>query len=117
MISLWGKENGSVAPLWTRLASMQRREMTQQSKDPLLLTTKLAIPPVRLELVPRPRLFQRLEACLEHPLTLIAAPAGFGKTVLLSAWARQHEQSVAWVSLDSSDELPLVSWSRETFEV
>jgi LuxR family maltose regulon positive regulatory protein len=85
--------------------------MGQQGKDQLLLSTKLAIPPVRLELVPRLRLFQRLEACLEHPLTLIAAPAGFGKSVVLSAWARLHEQSVAWVSLDSSDNDPAQFWS------
>jgi LuxR family maltose regulon positive regulatory protein len=56
--------------------------MGQQGTDQLLLTTKLAIPPLRLELVSRPRLFQRLEASLQHPLTLLAAPAGFGKTVL-----------------------------------
>ena len=90
---------------------MQRKEMGQQRKDQLLLTTKLAIPPVRLELVPRPRLFQRLEACMQHPLTLLAAAAGFGKTVVLSAWARQHRQSVAWVSLDSSDNDPVQFWT------
>ena len=41
--------------------------MEQQSNDHLFLTTKLAIPPVRLDLVPRIHLFQKLEACLEHP--------------------------------------------------
>ena len=85
--------------------------MGQHSSNHLLVSTKLAIPPVRLDLVPRPHLFQKLEACLEHPLTLLAAPAGFGKTVLLSAWARQQQRSVAWVSLDSSDTDPVQFWT------
>ena len=53
-----------------------------------LLTTKLYIPPPRPDLVPRPYLIQRLDQSLRpgHRLTLIAAPAGFGKTTLLSAW-------------------------------
>jgi len=48
------------------------------------LTTKLYIPPVRPELVPRPRLIERLNAGLHRRLTLVSAPAGFGKTMLLS---------------------------------
>jgi ATP/maltotriose-dependent transcriptional regulator MalT len=84
--------------------------MGQQSSDQLLLATKLTIPPVRSDLVARPRLVRSLEACMEHPLTLLAAPAGFGKTVLLSAWARQR-QSVGWVSLDSSDNDPAQLWT------
>ena len=52
-----------------------------------LLTTKLYIPPLRATLTPRFRLVQQLEETLPYtPLTLIAAPAGFGKTTLLSAW-------------------------------
>ncbi|MBL7065249.1 MAG: hypothetical protein ISS49_13735 [Anaerolineae bacterium] len=51
----------------------------------LLLKTKLYIPPVRPELVPRPRLIERLNAGLHRKLTLVSAPAGFGKTTLLSA--------------------------------
>ena len=51
-----------------------------------LLTTKLYIPPVRPELMSRPRLIERLNAGLHRKLTLISAPAGFGKTTLLSEW-------------------------------
>ena len=40
---------------------------------------------------------------MQHPLTLLAAPAGFGKTALLSAWARERQRSLAWVSLDPDD--------------
>ena len=51
-----------------------------------LLRTKLYAPPVRPELVWRPRLIERLNAGLEHKLTLVSAPAGYGKTTLLSEW-------------------------------
>lgn len=68
-----------------------------------LLTTKLYIPPVRLELVLRPRLIERLKAGLHRKLALIAAPAGFGKTTLVSEWVQQSEQPVAWLSLDEND--------------
>ena len=51
-----------------------------------LLATKLYIPPLRRKLVRRPRLVERLNAGLDRKLTLISAPAGFGKTTLLSEW-------------------------------
>jgi LuxR family maltose regulon positive regulatory protein len=68
-----------------------------------LLTTKLYIPPVRPELVSRPRLIERLNAGLDRKLTLVSAPAGFGKTTLLSEWAAAGERPVAWLSLDEGD--------------
>jgi LuxR family maltose regulon positive regulatory protein len=68
-----------------------------------LLTTKLYIPPADTGLVPRPHLLERLSAGLRsgHRLTVVAAPAGFGKTTLVSAWVRVAEllERVAWVSL------------------
>jgi len=51
-----------------------------------LLTTKLYIPPPLPNLVPRPRLIERLNTGLRRKLTLVSAPAGFGKTTLLSEW-------------------------------
>ena len=73
-----------------------------------VLTTKLYIPPGRLQVVPRPRLMARLDDGLERPLTVISAPAGSGKTTLLSEWVaarRRHERHVpvAWLSLDEDD--------------
>jgi LuxR family maltose regulon positive regulatory protein len=68
-----------------------------------LLSTKLYIPPVRPDLVSRPRLIERLNAGLHRKLTLISAPAGFGKTTLLSEWTHQTAVPVAWVSLDKAD--------------
>src|SRR5919199_2213056 len=51
-----------------------------------LLATKLFVPPARAHLVPRPRLLDRLQQSVQGKLTLLSAPAGFGKTTLLSAW-------------------------------
>jgi LuxR family maltose regulon positive regulatory protein len=98
-----------------------------------LLTTKLYIPPARPKLVSRPRLIERLNAGLHRKLTLVSAPAGFGKTTLLSEWThagvRSREYGVgskeyaserpptpysllptpffAWISLDESDNDPI----------
>jgi LuxR family transcriptional regulator, maltose regulon positive regulatory protein len=77
-----------------------------------LLATKTAIPPARPWLVPRNRLFERLREGLSYGLILVSAPAGFGKTTLLSEWAR-HEPPTAhtsWVSLDERDSDPVRFW-------
>ncbi len=71
-----------------------------------LLQTKLYIPPPRPELVPRPRLIERLNAGLDRKLTLISAPAGFGKTTLVSEWVTDSNRPVAWISLDEGDNDP-----------
>jgi len=67
-----------------------------------LLSTKLYIPPARPGLVPRQRLIEQLQAVLSFGLVLVYAPAGFGKTTILSAWVRcsQPQIGAAWVSLD-----------------
>ncbi len=81
---------------------------------PTLLTTKLFVPPARAHLVDRPRLFDRLQSGLRGKLTLIAAPAGCGKTTLLSAWRATVAPPAplcAWVSLDPTDNDPLRFWS------
>jgi LuxR family maltose regulon positive regulatory protein len=71
-----------------------------------VLATKLYIPPPRPNEVPRPHLLARLNAGLPRKLTLIAAPAGCGKTTLLSAWVAGCHQPVAWLSLDAGDSDP-----------
>ena len=76
-----------------------------------LLSTKLYIPPIGPTLVSRPRLIERLNEGLGRRLTLISAPAGFGKTTLLSEWARQSAVPVAWVSLDRGDSDPARFWA------
>lgn len=76
-----------------------------------LLTTKLHVARTRPNLVHRPRLAERLDEGLRTRLTLIAAPAGFGKTTLLSGWAQRSKQNVAWLSLDESDNVPVKFWA------
>jgi LuxR family maltose regulon positive regulatory protein len=68
-----------------------------------LLTPKLNIPQSRPDIVPRRRLIERLNAGVNGKLTLISAPAGFGKTTLMSEWINQTERTTAWVSLDKGD--------------
>jgi LuxR family transcriptional regulator, maltose regulon positive regulatory protein len=80
-------------------------------RDDPLLTTKLRVPPLPPQHVGRVYLTARLQQALERPLTLIAAPAGFGKTTLLSAWLHDAPASTAWVSLDSGDDDPTRFWS------
>jgi len=75
-----------------------------------LLTTKISVPPVRLNMVTRPQLMQRLNAAVGDILTLIVAPAGWGKTTLLSAWAASV-LALAWVSLDAGDNDPIRFWT------
>ncbi len=72
----------------------------------MLLTTKLHIPPLPSHFVSRSRLTQQLSEGLQGKLTLICAPAGFGKTSLLSEWHAalpKGTMTVGWVSLDKSD--------------
>jgi len=75
------------------------------------LATKVSIPLLRSSLVPRPRLIQCLKAGIERKLVLVSAPAGFGKTTLLSDWAHQSNMPVTWFSIDSSDNNPLQFYS------
>jgi ATP/maltotriose-dependent transcriptional regulator MalT len=73
-----------------------------------LLATKLYFPAARLNLVSRPRLVARLQAGLQGPLTLLSAPAGSGKTMLLSEWRQGPgaQMLVAWLTLDAGDNNP-----------
>lgn len=72
-----------------------------------LLKTKLHIPRTRSVLVPRPRLIELINRHEPPCFTLVSAPAGFGKTTLLSDWVHQHQIPAAWVSLDSADNDPV----------
>ena len=79
-----------------------------------LLETKLHAPRLRRGLVPRPRLSERLSRGAESAVTLVSAPAGFGKTTLLTEWlaaAPADGRSVAWLSLDQRDNDPARFWT------
>jgi LuxR family maltose regulon positive regulatory protein len=71
-----------------------------------VLVTKLFIPTPRPAFVARPRLIDLLNEGLRGSLTVVSAPAGFGKSTLLSAWAASVDRSLAWVSLDEADSDP-----------
>jgi LuxR family transcriptional regulator, maltose regulon positive regulatory protein len=89
--------------------------------DPLgparLLETKLYVPRSRRGLVPRPRLSERLDRGTASKLTLVSAPAGFGKTTLVTEWlaagsgAPATERPAAWLSLDRADNDPASFWT------
>jgi LuxR family maltose regulon positive regulatory protein len=80
------------------------------SERDVLLATKIAIPRITSELLPRSRLSSRLEAATTRELVLISTPAGFGKTTFLAGWARSTERPVAWLSLDGDDNDPARFW-------
>ena len=72
-----------------------------------MLQTKLHIPPAGQNLVRRPELYEKLNSGLSRKLILLSAPAGFGKTTLVSDWIDQHKVPAAWFSLDSDDNDPV----------
>src|SRR3712207_430776 len=78
-----------------------------------LLTTKLHAPRRRRGLVARPRLIERLSRGDEAALTLVSAPAGFGKTTVLTDWlsAAAPHRLAAWLSLDARDNDPALYWA------
>ena len=80
------------------------------SERDVLLATKLNVPGLRPDLVPRPRLAQRLDEGRGRGLVLACAPAGYGKTVLLAEWVRRGRRPVAWLSLDAGDNDPARFW-------
>ena len=90
------------------LASMSNSP--QPSNTDEILSTKLTPPRLRESLVRREALLERLDAGLEHKLTLISAPAGFGKTTLVSEWVENVRTLYAWVSLDPDDNDPVRFW-------
>jgi hypothetical protein len=80
------------------------------SERDVLLATKLHVPRPRPDLVPRPRLAERLDEGVARGLMLVCAPAGYGKTILLADWVRRSQQPVAWLSLDVGDNDPARFW-------
>jgi LuxR family maltose regulon positive regulatory protein len=74
------------------------------------LSTKFAVPHLRASIVPRAQLAARLNDGLQAKLTLVSAPAGFGKTTLVSEWVENVRTLYAWVSLDPDDNDPVRFW-------
>ncbi len=82
-----------------------------------ILRIKTSIPPLGANILSRPQLTERLEMNLSagegftRPLTLVSAPAGFGKTTLVRSWFAGREERVAWVALDEEDNEPARFWT------
>ena len=82
----------------------------EKGNDPLspyLLRTKLYIPPTRPDQIARPRLVDQINGGLDKTLILVSAPAGYGKTTLVSSWLSERKVSSAWLSLDAGDNDPV----------
>jgi LuxR family maltose regulon positive regulatory protein len=71
-----------------------------------ILATKLYVPPPQPKVVLRPRLIERLNEGMNRRLTLVCAPAGFGKSTLVGQWIAGCGRPVAWLSLDEGDSEP-----------
>ncbi len=78
-----------------------------------MLSTKLNIPPTHPQTVLRSRLIERLQDGLKYSFILVSAPAGFGKTTLLSEWAHREKAKIriAWLSIDQGDNDPTRFWN------
>jgi LuxR family transcriptional regulator, maltose regulon positive regulatory protein len=80
---------------------------------PSVLEAKLSPPQDREGLIERPELLSTLDALVSRKLTLVSAPAGYGKTSLLAAWrARRPPETVAWLALDPGDDDPVRFWAN-----
>jgi LuxR family maltose regulon positive regulatory protein len=85
--------------------------MTQKIQ---LLRAKLQLPGLQIGLVVRSRLLEELKRANQYKLTVVAAPAGFGKTTLLAQWVKLSNEAIAqtaWLSLDEADNDPVRFWS------
>jgi ATP/maltotriose-dependent transcriptional regulator MalT len=92
-----------------------RATLADASRQPVdsMLEAKLRPPPARSEWVVRARLLEELDRATQRPVTLIAAPAGYGKTTVVAQWLASDSgpATVAWISLDSPDNDPVPLWT------
>jgi LuxR family maltose regulon positive regulatory protein len=88
-------------------ASRGKNVQWDEIEHSTLLRTKLYVPPLQSAWISRSRLAERVDEGFERKLTLISAPAGFGKTTLLVDWVNKHEKPVAWFSVDKGDDDPV----------
>ena len=76
----------------------------------MLLETKTLRPQAPPQLLNRAPLLENLSRLYQHPLTLVCAPAGYGKTTLISLWLEQHRATAGWVTLDERDNEEALFW-------
>ena len=75
----------------------------ESATDVAILKSKLYPPTITADIIPRPKLMERLEAGRTRPLTLVSAPAGYGKSTLINNWLEQTDWASVWISLDTDD--------------
>src|SRR5262249_31623614 len=98
-----------------RIACQEQREVCPLA-GPMLaihpIRAKVAIPRMPRDMVARPRLLERLNAGLARQLILVCAPAGYGKSTLISEWLQQAQLPSAWLTLDEGDDdlFPFLSY-------
>jgi len=95
------------APLSGAMAAREASPALPHHPHDMRLATKLHMPRLRPQLVHRDHLIERLQLGMEAPLTLISAPAGFGKTTLLCQWLAESGRDAAWLSLEPEDNEPV----------
>jgi ATP/maltotriose-dependent transcriptional regulator MalT len=104
-------KNTNVGVLEPRAHTDERRRGSEGASELLpLAAAKLAVPSVRHGLVDRPRVRRALDAGRATSLTLVAAPAGYGKTTAVRTWCESLDTAVAWVTLDAGDNDPVRLW-------
>lgn len=92
----------------------KRSDMPADPREPaILLATKLSAPAIRSKVIDRAVLVSRLSSSTDRKLTLLSAPAGWGKTTLLTQWFRgeEHRARLGWLTLDSTDNDPTRFWT------
>ncbi len=94
----------------SRRGAEKRRDLAGAGAPPPLVEAKLAVPSMRHGVVDRPRVRRALDAGRDVSLTLVAAPAGYGKTTAARAWCADLDTAPAWVTLDAGDNDPVVMW-------
>jgi LuxR family transcriptional regulator, maltose regulon positive regulatory protein len=105
-----GNETRDIIPL------TQFARLSEVGVQTILLSTKLFVPSLRPRLVSRSRVVEMLDSGVSGGLTLVSAPAGFGKTTILAQWTalRRDTKSIGWVQLDAGDNDPVRFWQYFT---
>jgi LuxR family maltose regulon positive regulatory protein len=106
-LSIASSHTGSTISNSAGMSPALTKQNAHQAQLQYLLMTKLQMPRLRKRLVNRSHLTHRLEQGMEQAVTLISAPAGFGKTTLLTQWLVQSGIPIAWLSLEVEDNEPI----------
>jgi LuxR family maltose regulon positive regulatory protein len=102
----------SIVPIVMAARLTHAREVTHTGTAGLhLIPTKLAVPRPPAAPLVRSQAISRLDRAIQLPLTVVSAPAGYGKTSLLAQWIATARMPVAWVALDKGDDDPVRFWT------